>query len=175
MNRYTCRSRYYYCVFVLFKEKPDTWVTYSHCSRTDLNHLFRTRTKWDAPRQNQQNECAPKFDALNGKLRTQGFFMRTAKALIRLGGCPSWSESSLGAQVILLVLSCCGSSTHNFTGNWQHCLSWISERERMTVEIISSKISTKVALPGWGPNSRSAALPTALTGPTSFSLQQYDI
>ena len=28
----------------------------------------------------------------------QGFFMRTAKPLIRLGGCPGWSESSLGAQ-----------------------------------------------------------------------------
>ena len=34
---------------------------------------------------------------------------RTAKTLIRLGGCPGWSESSLGEQVILLVLSCCGS------------------------------------------------------------------
>ena len=33
----------------------------------------------------------------------------TAKTLIRLGGCPGWSESSLGAKVILLVLSCDGS------------------------------------------------------------------
>ena len=39
----------------------------------------------------------------------QCFFMRTDKTLIRLGGCPGWSESSLGVQVILLVLSCCGS------------------------------------------------------------------
>ena len=31
-------------------------------------------------------------------LRTQAFFMRTAKTLIRLGGCPGWSESSLGAH-----------------------------------------------------------------------------
>ena len=29
--------------------------------------------------------------------------------LIRLGGCPGWSESLLGAHVILLVLSCGGS------------------------------------------------------------------
>ena len=29
--------------------------------------------------------------------------------LIRLGGCTNWSESSLGAHVILLVLSCDGS------------------------------------------------------------------
>ena len=31
------------------------------------------------------------------------------RRLIRLGGCPGWSEYSLGAQVNLLVLSCCGS------------------------------------------------------------------
>ena len=31
--------------------------------------------------------------------------MRTAKTLIRLGRCPGWSESSMGAQIILLVLS----------------------------------------------------------------------
>ena len=35
--------------------------------------------------------------------------IRTAKTLIRLGGCPGWSESLLGAQVVLLVLSCGGS------------------------------------------------------------------
>ena len=29
--------------------------------------------------------------------------------MIRLGGCPGWSESSMGAHVILLVLSCGGS------------------------------------------------------------------
>ena len=34
----------------------------------------------------------------NGQLRTQGFSMWTAKTLIRLGGCPGWSESSLGAH-----------------------------------------------------------------------------
>ena len=31
--------------------------------------------------------------------------MRTAKTLIRLGGCPGWSESLLGAHTTLLVLS----------------------------------------------------------------------
>ena len=35
-------------------------------------------------------------------MRTQCFFMWT---VIRLGECPGWSESSLGAQIILLVLS----------------------------------------------------------------------
>ena len=47
--------------------------------------------------------------ALNGQLKTQCFFMRTAKTLARLGGCTGRSESSVGACVILLVLSCCGS------------------------------------------------------------------
>ena len=37
----------------------------------------------------------------------------TAKTLIRLGGCPGWSESSPGTQVILLVLSCCSSNVQN--------------------------------------------------------------
>ena len=35
--------------------------------------------------------------------------MRTAKTLIRLGRCPGWYESSLGAHSILLVLSWSGS------------------------------------------------------------------
>ena len=39
----------------------------------------------------------------------QCFFLQTAKALIRLGGCQGWSESSLGAQAILLVFSCSGA------------------------------------------------------------------
>ena len=38
--------------------------------------------------------------ALNEWLRTQAFIMQTAKSLIRLGGCQSWSESSLGAQAV---------------------------------------------------------------------------
>ena len=42
-------------------------------------------------------------------------FERAAKTLIRLGWCPGWSESSLGAQVILLVLSCGGSYMSHVT------------------------------------------------------------
>ena len=43
--------------------------------------------------------------------------MRTAKTLIRLGGCPGWSESSLGTHAILLVLSYGGS-------NGKQCRRW---------------------------------------------------
>ena len=48
--------------------------------------------------------------------------MQTAKTLIRLGGCPGSSESSLGAHVILLVLSCCGSYRTPFLMAWLHYL-----------------------------------------------------
>ena len=66
------------------------------------------------PSDSDQPEYPPsdqsaQYSVLYGKLMTQTFFMQTAKALIRLGGCPGWSKSSLGAQVILLVLSCSGS------------------------------------------------------------------
>ena len=37
-----------------------------------------------------------------------GYPVSGQRRLIRLGGCRGWSESSLGAQVILLVLSCSG-------------------------------------------------------------------
>ena len=51
--------------------------------------------------QSDQNfRCA--LNMLNGWLRTQHFFMLTAKTLTSLGGFPGYSESSLGAQVILL-------------------------------------------------------------------------
>ena len=71
------------------------------------------RPIWTASWQNQHNDSAPSEDSdqpghwpslislrcvLNGYLRTQAFFMRTAKTLLRLGGCPGWSESSLGAH-----------------------------------------------------------------------------
>ena len=43
--------------------------------------------------------------ALYGWLRTQRFFMRTAKTLVSLGRCPCSYQFSMGARVILLVLS----------------------------------------------------------------------
>ena len=63
--------------------KPTKW----------LSAQRRLRSAWASTQSDQSLRCA-----LNGSLRTQGFFMRTVKTLIRLGGCPGWSESSLGAQ-----------------------------------------------------------------------------
>ena len=60
------------------------WI--NQLSQNILTHNWRNiagfKLKW-AAWQNQQNE---------------------------LGGCPGWSESSLGTQVILLVLTCSGSN-----------------------------------------------------------------
>ena len=60
----------------------------------------RLRSAWASPQSDQSLRCA-----YNGSLGIQAFFMRTAKTLIRLGGCPGWSEFSLGAHAILLVFS----------------------------------------------------------------------
>ena len=71
-------------------------------------------TVWATTWSNEQNECAPSEDSDQPghppnlirvfALRSVGSwgpkvsFMRTAKTLIRLRGCPGWSESSLDAQ-----------------------------------------------------------------------------
>ena len=63
--------------------KPTQWV----CAQR------RLWSDWADAQSDQSLRCA-----LNGKLRTQTFFVRTAKTLISLGGCPGWSESSLGTH-----------------------------------------------------------------------------
>ena len=64
--------------------------------------------------------------------------MRTAKTLIRLGGCPGWSESSLGAQSLCWFCHVAANFVHHkrstdfwgfpFSGdlmlNKCHCFSW---------------------------------------------------
>ena len=87
--------------------------TYRYVPGTCFKSRFFQWMKWATTWQNQQNECAPSEVsdqpehapslirvryALNGYQRTQCFFMRAAKTLVRLGGCPGWSESSLDAQ-----------------------------------------------------------------------------
>ena len=63
--------------------KPTKWV----CAQ------WRSRSAWASAQSDQSLHCV-----LIGYLRTQGFFMRTMKTLIRLGRCPGWSESSLGTH-----------------------------------------------------------------------------
>ena len=90
-----------------------------------LNRLVTKPTKWLCAQRRLRSAWAPgRSDeslrcALNGQLRTQAFFMRTANTLIRLGGCPGWSESSMGAQphfwfcheAAQLFLKVCGCHT----------------------------------------------------------------
>ena len=59
-----------------------------------------------ASAQSDQSFCYPPEETLGPKLPIEC----SAKTLIRLGGCPGWSKSSLCAQFILLFLSCCGSN-----------------------------------------------------------------
>ena len=71
-------------------------------------------TKWHVhPAKTQFNLGIPPSNwsesllALKEQLKTQAFFKWRVKTLIRLGGCSGWSESSVGAHAILLVLSWC--------------------------------------------------------------------
>ena len=60
----------------------------------------RLRSSWTSAQSDQSFRC-PHEESLGPYLPIE----RTSKTLIRLGGCPGWSESSLGAKIILLVLS----------------------------------------------------------------------
>ena len=73
---------------VRYVTKPTKWL----CAQR------RLRSAWASTQSDQIPRCA-----LSAYLRSQDFFMRTAKTLIRLGGCPGWSESTLGAHVSVLV------------------------------------------------------------------------
>ena len=88
--------------------KNNTYGEYlSHRRQNKQNDVCaqrRLRSAWASAKSDQCLRCT-----LYELLRTQYFFMRAAKTLNRLGGCPGWSESSLGALVISLVLSCCDS------------------------------------------------------------------
>ena len=68
------------------------------------------RSNWAYAQSDQSFRC-PREESLGPWL----YFERTVKTLIRLGWCPGWSESSLGAHVILLVLSCGGSYMSHVT------------------------------------------------------------
>ena len=94
---------------IIVSYKPSKWCMFSG----DI---------WAWALQNQKMTCAPSEDSDQpghppslirvihwSHKETLGPSLpieRTAKTLIRLGGCPGWSESLLGVQAILLVSSC---------------------------------------------------------------------
>ena len=79
------------------------WAAARQNQETDPWTQRRLRSTLASAQPGQSRRCA-----LSRNLRTQHFFMRTSKTLIRLDGCPGWSESSLDAHANLLFLSCSG-------------------------------------------------------------------
>ena len=75
--------------------KPTKWLCAQRC----------LRSAWAFAQPDQSHRC-PHEETSGAELPVEC----TAKTLIRLGGCPGWSEFSLGAQIISLVLSWDGSN-----------------------------------------------------------------
>ena len=110
-RRYSKEVSILYCMKAYIRHKID------HVFNFTVFRFVKQELIWAASWQNQQNDCSLRSAwasaqsdqslrcALVGWLRTQSVFIRTAKTLIRLGECPGWSESLLGAHAILLVLS----------------------------------------------------------------------
>ena len=73
--------------------------------QNDLCVQRRLRSAWASAKSNLSLRCPPE-ETLSSELPINC----TAKTLIRLSRCPGWPESSLGTQVIMLVLSCCSSN-----------------------------------------------------------------
>ena len=80
------------------------WATSWPSQQNGMCAQQRLISAWASVQSDQSLHCA-----LSGLLRKQAFFMRTAKTLIRLGGCPDWSESLPDAQATLLSWSGGGS------------------------------------------------------------------
>ena len=97
LNRRLCFSFY-------SEGSEGIWAAARQNQQTDMCAQRKLRSAWASAQSDQSLRC-PHEESLGPWLPIE----RTAKTLIRLGGCPGWSESSLGAQAILLVLSWRGS------------------------------------------------------------------
>ena len=75
-------------------KKPTKWPV--RLAKTQIS--LGSRPVW--------SESLPSYEETLGL----NYLLSTQLRLIRLSGCPGWSESSLGAHIILLVLSCSGSN-----------------------------------------------------------------
>ena len=82
----------------------------------------RLRSAWASAQSDHSLRC-PYEESLGPKLPIQ----RTAKTLIRLGGCPGWSESSLGAQSFCWFCHEAAHITYEYCssyGLWVINLTW---------------------------------------------------
>ena len=96
------------CSLLLYV-KLDNGMKYTMMCYSDFFSLASYHNRATS-RQNQQTDLCvqrglfPVWSESSLSLDPQLPIELTAKSLIRLGRCPGWSESSLGAQIILLVL-----------------------------------------------------------------------
>ena len=77
-----------------------------------MSRLVTKPTKWHVRPAKDRPTHPPSLISLRchmKKARVLGYPLSAQRRLIRLGGCPGWSESSLGAHITLLVLSWGGS------------------------------------------------------------------
>ena len=91
------------------------WVFAGYMVKSIFSHVAEM---WAGAQQNLQIACRPSKDlTLPGwsvfavclkKAWVLSYPLSAQQRLIRLGRCPGWSESLLGAHAILLVLSCAG-------------------------------------------------------------------
>ena len=96
-------------IFTVFwnSKYPETHTVWAASWQNQQNGMCaqrRLRSAWASAQSDQSLHC-PHEESLGPGLPIEC----TVKTLIRLGGCPGWSESSLGTHAILLVLSRGGS------------------------------------------------------------------
>ena len=120
--------------FSVLVSRKVIWATSWQNQQNDMCAQRRLRSAWPSAESDQSFRC-PHDETLGPQLPIE----RTAKTQIRLGGCPGWSESSLGAHVILMVLSCGGSYIVHY-----HPTCYIQSNETvLTIWINFSLIGTR--------------------------------
>ena len=88
---------------------PEIWAASWQNQQNGLCAQRRLRSALASALSDQSLRC-PYEETLGPQLPTE----RTAKTLIRLSGCPGWSEPYAGRSVILLVLSWAGSYSESY-------------------------------------------------------------
>ena len=135
--------------------KPTKWL----CAQR------RLRSAWASAQSDQSLRC-PHEESLGPELPIE----RTAKTLIRLGGCPGWSESSLGAHsfcwfchvaahiIIRLnvrhTTACAVSILPCFTCNWWggrhrsriNCVIHVVDGDRQWFEVVNNIVQVRYCL-----------------------------
>ena len=89
---------------IILRQLLHNWAALWQKQQNCMCAQRRLSSAWASTQSDQSLRC-PLEEILDPYLSIK----RTTKTLIRLGGCPGWSESSLGAHGILFVLSWGGS------------------------------------------------------------------